>query len=163
MKFSSFAILASFTASLHFVASAQNVEELRVGQVIGNENGQVVNGWQQQGGGYYLRRTTQNYVTQEISECCVTVFTRGNIYLFAATEPIARSERGGVEAERVKAIWKLTINDDEQPVDCNLMWIKPSASFSTGPGKAIRSVIYDGDDFTLISWFDPGNYCGYGD
>lgn len=157
------AVLLNLSTSFQSAASAQTMGQLRVGQVIGNEIGQVINGWRQQGGDHYQKRTTQNYVTREVSECCVTVFTKGNVYLFAATEPIARGERGGVEAERIKATWTLTVTAGEKSLDCSLMWIHPSASFTAGPGKIIRSVVYDGSEFTLIRWYDPGNYCDHGD
>lgn len=142
---------------------AQDTSGLRVGQVIGNELGQVINGWKQQGGELVQTRVTENYITREIDECCVTIFTKGNVYQFAITEPIARTRRGGVEAERITILWNFTPAAGEEPVDCNLMWIRPVASFSTGPGKVIRSVIYNGEEFTVIRWFDPGMYCSRAD
>lgn len=145
------------------LAQGQGQGQLRVGQVIGNEIGQVINGWKQQGGGSFQRRTTTDYVTREVEECCVTTFTKGGTYLFAATEPIARSNRGGVEAERIKTTWTMAVGAGESYLDCSLMWIRPVASFSSGPGKVIRSVIYDGSEFTLIRWYDPGNYCDHSD
>lgn len=144
-------------------ALAQGQTDLTVGQVIGNNVGQVVNGWTQVGGSQYQSRETRNYVTVEGYACCVAVFRNGDTYLFAATSPIAKTASGGVEAERIVAIRKIAIPRAETPVSCSLLWIDPAASFSSGPGKQIRSVIFTGADFVEIRWFDPGKYCDYGD
>lgn len=156
-------LVASGSVLIPTSISAQEATDLRVGQVIGNEQGQVINGWTQVGGTHYQKRSTKDYVTTETTECCVTTFKRGDTYLFAATDPIARGQRGGVEAERITVIKKFTIPADENEVDCSLMWIMPATSFSKGFGSPIRSIIFDGTEFVEIRWSDPGLYCDFGD
>ena len=143
--------------------SAQANNELRVGQVIGNEQGQIVNGWKQVGGTHFPRRTTQNYVTTEVDECCVVVFKKGAVYLLAATTPIARNLSGGVEAEKINLIRKVIVATGEREADCNLMWIYPVVSFFSNAKKPIRSIIFDGSNFVEIKWFGSKSYCDLGD
>lgn len=142
---------------------AQNSNELAVGQVFGNEVGQVVNGWEHVGGSLFYQRQTKNYVTTEVTKCCVASFKRGNTYLFAHTSPVARRATGGVEAERIVKMKKFTLSQNERTIDCNLIWITPVQSFYNSQTRVIRSIIFDGADFIEIKWFAPDKYCSLGD
>jgi hypothetical protein len=154
-------------------AAAQSSGELSIGQVVGNEIGQVINGWSQVGGSQYHIRKTQNYVTTETFDyvttetlaCCVMTFRRGSVFLFAQSEPIARRASGGVEAVRIINIKKFVIPTNELQTDthCSLMWITPIMSFHNNQTKIVRSIVLSGNEFVQIRWFDPGPYCGHGD
>ena len=152
--------LASLTIIMP--AEAQTVG-LKVGQVIGNELGQTVNGWNQVGGTHYQQREVQNYVTTERDECCITAFRKGNTYMLALTLPIARNAAGGVEAERIVKLHAVKGTPNENTVECSLLWIMPAITLGTTPDKPVRSIIYDGTDFVEVRWQDSGTYCDWGD
>src|SRR5687768_4297419 len=74
-----------------------------VGQIIGTEPGQIINGWTQISSALQVKRSTKDYVTTEVHDCCVSIFRRGDKYLVARAEAVARTARGGVLAERIVA------------------------------------------------------------
>ena len=144
-------------------AAAQSSGELSIGQVFGSEIGQVINGWTELGGFHYQIRNTQNNVTTETSACCVTMFRRGSVFLFAQTEPIARRASGGVEAERIIRMKKFVIQTNERDAVCSHMLISPILSFYNIQTKIVRSIVLSGNDFVQIRWFDDDQQCHHGD
>ena len=76
-----FGYLAMF---LNFApVQAQPTTGVGVGQIFGNEQGQIINGWEHTGGGLYPKRKTANYVTTETDECCFAIFKKNGTILIA--------------------------------------------------------------------------------
>tara|TARA_R110000824_G_scaffold62111_5_gene164674 strand:- start:82 stop:543 length:462 start_codon:yes stop_codon:yes gene_type:complete len=144
-------------------ASAEPSKDIYIGQIFGNEQGQVINGWKHNGGGLYQSRTYMNSVTTEKSICCYATFEKDETILIARTEAVARKDSGGVLAERVLATMLLKPLKTEIGIDCSLLWITPVLSFYDEKTELIRSVVISGDDFVTITWSDPGFYCDHGD
>lgn len=138
--------------------------DLAVGQIIGNEPGQVINGWTHRGGSMIPRRKTANYVTTETMECCAAIFERGDAVLVARTIPVARNDKGGVLAERIVEIVKLEKRPGEISAgDCSLLWIVPAWTLLNERTKAARSLVVTADGIEQVSWIDEHGSCYLGD
>ena len=159
-------LVASVSVLIPSSIAAQEATDLRVGQVIGSEDGQVINGWTQTASSMYIKRSYEKYGISERYECCVVIFKKGSIYLFAATDPIALNQSGSAAAERITVIKKFTIPTDEEeaPDDCKVLgWVNSVKSFSRGLGNPIRSIIFDNLnlEFFEIRWFERTDECQY--
>jgi hypothetical protein len=157
------AIAAFFALAGVTMALAQNVDGPAVGQVIVERGGPTFNGWERVDSTLFQHRSRRDSATIETMECCFAVFKKANRYQLILTAPTAGDGRGGVQAERVIKKWTIVVKSDEQSVDCNMLSIEPVMSFSAGRGKIVRSLVYDGSQIVDVKWFDPGNYCDYGD
>jgi len=138
--------------------------DLVVGQVIGNEVGQVINGWTHLGGGMFVTRKTANYVTTETSDCCFAIFEKGDTTLIAKTTPIARNQKGGVLAERIDQILKVNALPDEVSVgDCSILWVMPAWTLLNERTKLARSYIVTDSGIEQLTWLDEHSNCDLGD
>ena len=122
---------------------------LRVGDVIGSNQGQTINGWTDWGGGEFASAKSN-------SQCCKRIFNKGNIFLVAVTEQVARRAQGGVIAERILATKVLSALPGEEMQTCDLLWLSPVISFYNPKTKMIRSVIYNGAEFVEIRYLMDG-------
>ena len=157
-------LVASVSVLIPSSIAAQEATDLRVGQVIGSEEGQVINGWTQTFSSLYQKRSIEENGVSETSECCVVIFKKGSTYLFAATDPIALNQGGSAAAERITVIKKFTIPTDEEEAhdDCKVLWwVNTVKSFSRGLGNPIRSIIFDNLnlEFFEIRWFEREEEC----
>lgn len=159
------ALLTIFAALVPAGSAAQPAPtDLAVGQIIGNEPGQVINGWTHRGGSTIPRRKTANFVTTETMECCAAIFERGDSVLVARTIPIARNDKGGVLAERIVEMVKLEKRPGEISVgDCSILWITPAWTLLDERTKAARSLVVTADGIEQISWVDERGSCYLGD
>lgn len=137
-----------------------NEAELKVGQVIGSENGQIINGWEHVGGGMIPRRVTADYVTKETLDCCFVIFQKQQSTLIARTTPVAKNPTGGILAERIEEIVKLDAKPGEIGVgDCSILWISPAWTLVNEQTKLARSAIVTTDGIRMLSWVDDDSTC----
>lgn len=156
------AVTAAALAQGPVVPPEQQPTEIAVGQVIGNEVNQVINGWTSLGGGHYARRTTANFVTTEVSVCCYSIFEKGDEYLLARSEPIARNPRGGVLAERIEAIYRIKRKPTEEITMCNILWLDLALSLYDNRSGMVRSIVVTEEGFEPVTWKGSGEACELG-
>jgi hypothetical protein len=159
-----FIFLAFLSASIFPIARAnsQTPKGLEVGQVIGNESGQVINGWTDLGGGFFSpppHRATSDMKSPSGYECCYTLFTRDDDYALAITVPVAKNVTGGVIAEKITAIKFLKLSDSEEQVWCDPLWLKAVFSSRKTGTNLVRSWLFDGTDFQGLTWMDDDGRC----
>ncbi len=143
-------------------ASSQSPQGLEVGQVIGNETGQVINGWTDLGGGYFSPppyRAISDMRSPSGYECCYTLFTREDAYALAITVPVAKNVMGGVIAERITALKFLKLSPSEEQVECDPLWLQAIFSSRKVGTDRIQSWLFDGTDFQSLTWIDEDGRC----
>lgn len=145
-------------------AAQASSTEIVVGQVLGNEVGQTINGWSHLAGGMFTKRITVNFVTTETSGCCSAIFEKADQILILRTEPLARNATGGVLAERVTERLVVKKKSGEISVgDCNVLWILPSWTLLNQRTGAARSFFVTNDGIRQLSWVDDQGNCDLGD
>ena len=156
-------LLASFLVGFSFPSMAQVTKDIEIGQVIQGDVGQTINGWENMGGGLYPKRIARGEATVETDECCQTLFKKGRTFLLAGSRAEKRNARGGVEAERITHLKKITLLPGEEHTDCTLLWLRPLASFYNPTSKMARSFIFDGESIREVKWVASPDACYMGD
>lgn len=149
--------LAILLAALLPIATAASADPttIDVGMIIGNNQGQVINGWVDNGGGFYVPLGSSD------RKCCFSQFERDGQYLTAISEPVAKSSTGGTIAERVVAVKvdRLAAGEEERSICGPMSYLDPLRSFFTPKTRAVRSIFYDGTAFQELRWIDTDGRC----
>lgn len=134
--------------------------EIAVGQVLDDTLGKTVNGWTHNTGSMFTRYEARNGVTIEKLDCCVAVFNRGNSYIVARTQPLARTPTGGVIRERVIAVKRLDLRPGEIETLCDLFNLDLALSVRNPTTNWVRSVVISYGEIQMLEWRDTSGRCG---
>lgn len=125
-----------------------------IGQVLGSGVDQTINGWTDAGGGHYTVISYDGTKLNSTSTCCFAILRQGNDLILAITIPIARNSTGGVLAERIEKIKRLSTPPGMIEGQCQPLWLDPITSFMQEDGDEVVSYFYDGKDFRELHWRD---------
>lgn len=161
----SLTVLAAGLALAAGSALAQNkpapaAQTIAVGQVLQDTLGKTVNGWTHNIGSMFMRYETRDGVTTGTLDCCVAVFNRGNSYIVARTQPLARTPNGGVIRERVIAVKRIELRPGEIETLCDLFNLDLALSVRNPKTKWVRSVVISHGEIQMLEWRDTSGRCG---
>ena len=147
---------AIILSALLLPVQAHGLQEIRVGQIIGNEHVQTINGWTHESGGFWGETAA--------GECCFIIFRRGNDILVARGEPVARGSRGGVEAERIMATRIVRQEEGEIEGHCFFLSLSAAIAFYNPSTRVVRGVFVDREGIEIRRWLlDDEDSCSFGD
>lgn len=171
MNIASKALMMTVATGLAHAALAQTVQatqagtttKIEPGLIIGSNHGQTINGWEDRGGGLYPKRSFERGAVVERSECCYSIFKRGETYTFAISVAVGRNETGGVLAERIVATREIKTPVGYEETECSLLWIEPALSFYNPKNDMAISYVIIDEVVHEIRYLDLDNNCYEGD
>jgi hypothetical protein len=171
MSIASKALIVTVATGLAHAALAQTVPatqagtttKIEPGLIIGSNNGQTINGWEDRGGGLYPQRSYERGAAVERNECCYSIFKKGDAYTVAISVAVGRNATGGVLAERVVATREIQTPVGYEETDCSLLWIDPALSFYNPKNDMAISYVIVDNEVHEIRYVDLDNNCYQGD
>lgn len=133
---------------------------IAVGQVLNNTLGKTVNGWLHNQGSMFGTSETKDSVTTIKLDCCIAVFSKGNSFIVARTEPLARNPAGGVIREKVIAVQRIDLRPGEVETQCSLFVLDLVVSVRNPKSGWVRSVVVSEGTLGLLEWRDNSGRCG---
>jgi hypothetical protein len=125
-----------------------------VGDLFDTPPGQDFRGWKHAGGAIADDGTTS------------ALFEQAGVHLIALTTPIARTAKGGITAEKITKIERVSARPGEDYVgDCDLLGAMPAVAFYSKTSGIARGYFVFRDEIREQRWFpsaeepcqDPGD------